>query len=95
MWWKYIESYRWNQKPVLNSIIELLIKNKGEILDKRLEELLKKEFPFINSLNLEEIFMKLETMNIINVFRVSKNKKMIVLNKHNTLINEQLMRDIN
>ena len=94
MWWQYIESYRWNQKPVLNSIIELLIKNKGEILDKRLEELLKKEFPFINSLNLEEIFMKLETMNIINVFRVSKNKKMVVLNKHNKLINEQLMRDL-
>ena len=40
--------------------------------------MLKKEFPFINSLLLEEIFMKLETMNIINVFRVSKNKKMIV-----------------
>jgi len=38
--------------------------------------------------------MKLETMNIINVFRVSKNKKMIVLNKHNKLINEQLMRDL-
>ena len=94
MWWQYIESYRWNQKPVLNSIIELLIKNKGEILDKRLEELLKKEFPFINSLNLEDIFMKLETMNIINVFRVSKNKKMVVLNKHNKLINENLMRDL-
>jgi len=72
----------------------LLIKNKGEILDKRVEELLKKEFPFINSLYLEEIFMKLETMNIINVFRVSKNKKMIVLNKHNEHITEQLMSEL-
>ena len=72
----------------------MLIKNKGEILDKRVEELLKKEFPFINSLYLEEIFMKLETMNIINVFRVSKNKKMIVLNKHNEHITEQLMSEL-
>jgi len=53
----------------------LLLKNKGEILDKRMEELLKKEFPFINSLALEEILMKLETMNIINVFRVQRRKK--------------------
>ena len=72
----------------------MLIKNKGEILDKRVEELLKKEFPFINSLYLEEIFMKLETINIINVFRVSKNKKMIVLNKHNEHITEQLMSEL-
>ncbi|MFX1310662.1 MAG: hypothetical protein ACFE8C_13250, partial [Promethearchaeota archaeon] len=61
-------------------MIDILIKNKGEILDKRIEELLKKEFPFINSLILEEIFMKLESRNVINVFRVSKTKKMIVLN---------------
>ena len=88
----FIESYRWNQKPILNSILELLIKNQGEILDKRLEELIKKEFPYINQIYLEEIFMKLETMNIINVFRVSKNKKMIVLNKNNNLINEKLMQ---
>lgn len=64
------------------------------MLDKRMEELLKKEFPFINTLTLEEIFMKLETMNIINVFRVSKTKKMIVLNKNNDKINEPLMREM-
>jgi hypothetical protein len=63
-------------------------------LDKRIEELLKKEFPFVNSLLLEEIFMKLESMNIINVFRVSKTKKMIVLNKHNPLISEKLMEEL-
>jgi hypothetical protein len=78
----------------LNSIIDILIKNKGEILDKRLEELLKKEFPFVNSLVLEEIFMKLESMGIINVFRVSKNKKMLVLNKNNTSIREGLITDL-
>ena len=78
----------------MNSIIDILIKNRGEILDKRIEELLKKEFPFINTLQLEEICMKLETMNIINVFRVSKTKKMIVLNKDNNLISDTLMDEL-
>ena len=63
-------------------------------MDKRMEELLKKEFHFVNSLFLEETFMKLESMNIINVFRVSKNKKMIVLNKRNEMISDKLMEDL-
>ena len=63
-------------------------------MDKRIEELLKKEFPFVNSLYLEEVFMKLESMNIINVFRVSKTKKMIVLNKHSELISDKLLEDL-
>jgi len=89
-----MESHRWNEKPIINSLIDILIKNKGEILDKRLEELLKKEFPYINSLILEEIFMKLESMAIINVFRVSKNKKMIVFNKRNNAIREGITSDL-
>ena len=75
-------------------MIDILIKNKGEILDKRMEELLKKEFPFINSLLLEEIFMKLESRNIISVFRVSKTKKMIVLNKRNEEIRDEIMGEL-
>jgi len=67
-----------------------LVKNKGEILDKRLEELLKKEFPYVNSLLLEEIFMKLESQSIINVFRISKNKKMIVFNNRTQEIREDI-----
>lgn len=89
-----IESSRWNQKPIINSVMDLLIKNKGEILDKRLEELLKKEFPYVNSLILEELFMKMESMGIINVFRVSKNKKMIVFNKRTKAIREALTKDL-
>ena len=89
-----IESSRWNQKPIINSVMDLLIKNKGEILDKRLEELLKKEFPHVNSLILEELFMKMESMGIINVFRVSKNKKMIVFNKRTKAIREGLTTDL-
>jgi hypothetical protein len=89
-----LDSHRWNQKPIINSLMDILIKNKGEILDKRLEELLRKEFPYVNSLLLEEIFMKLESMNIISVFRVSKNKKMIVYNKNNTSIREGISTDL-
>jgi hypothetical protein len=63
-------------------------------LDKRLEELLKKEFPFINSLILEELFMKLESMNVVNVFRVSKSKKMLVLNKNSHTIREGVISDL-
>ena len=70
------------------------MKNRGEILDKRLEELLKKEFPFITPLILEEIFLKLESRNVINVFRVSKNKKMIVLNKSNSSLREEIVKDL-
>jgi hypothetical protein len=89
-----VDNYRWNQKPVVNSIIDILIKNKGEILDKRLEELLKKEFPYINSLILEDIFLKLESMNIIYLYRISRTKKMVVLNKNNNVIKKKIMKNL-
>jgi len=60
-----------------------------------LEELLKKEFSFINPIMLEELLMKLESRNIINVFRVSKTKKMIVLNKRNQEIKSEIMEELN
>jgi len=60
-----------------------------------LEELLKKEFSFINSLVLEELLMKLESRNIINVFRVSKTKKMIVLNKRTQEIKTEVLEELN
>jgi len=58
-----------------------------------LEELTRKEFPFVTALALEEIFLKLESRNIINVFRVSKNKKMIVFNKDNSVIRDDIMNE--
>ena len=89
-----MSDFRWNQTPIYNAIMDILVKNKGEILDKRLEELLKKEFPYINALALEELYMKLECRNILNVFRVSKNKNMIVLNKRTQAINENIKKDL-
>ncbi len=87
-----MESNRWNVTPILNMFINVLLENKGEMPDKRMEELLKKDFAYINSLLLDEIIFKLEIMNIINVFRVSKNKKMIVYNKNNNSISQDLLR---
>ena len=83
-----------NKGEILFSGLTKPIQVKGEILDKRLEELLKKEFPHVNSLILEELFMKMESMGIINVFRVSKNKKMIVFNKRTKAIREGLTTDL-
>jgi hypothetical protein len=44
---------------------------------------------------LEELLMKLESRSIINVFRVSKTKKMIVLNKRNQEIKTEVMEKLN
>ncbi|MBY8988489.1 MAG: hypothetical protein KGD61_08540 [Candidatus Lokiarchaeota archaeon] len=60
-----------------------------------MEELLKKEFPYINPLTLEELLMKLESRSIVNVFRVSKTKKMIVLNKRTQEIKSEIMEELN
>ena len=79
---------------MLTTILKILIQNRGEILDRRLEELLKKEFPYITALSLEEVFMKLESENIIHVFRVAKNKKMIVLNKYNKILSQKVMKEL-
>jgi hypothetical protein len=83
----------WNINPITNAIIDILIDNKGEILDKRLEELLKKDYKYVNSYYLQEIFMKLESANIIKVFRISKNKKRIILNKDTKTIKKKLVKE--
>lgn len=38
--------------------------------------------------------MKMESSNIINVFRVSKNKKMIVLNRDTEAIKKKIIKDL-
>ncbi|MGV9197327.1 MAG: hypothetical protein ACOC44_07045 [Promethearchaeia archaeon] len=85
---------KWFFKPIINEIIDILVKNKGEVLDRRLEELLRKEYPFINPLQLEEMFMKMESMGIISVFRISRRKKMIVLNKRTKALKKEVLEDL-
>ena len=48
----------------------------------------------MNSLSLEEMFMKLESQNVINVFKVSKNKKMIVLNKDTNALKDEILKNL-
>jgi hypothetical protein len=83
----------WNINPITNAIIDILIDNKGEILDKRLEELLKKDYKYVNSYYLQEIFMKLESANIIKVFCFFFNKKRIILNKDTKIIKKKLVKE--
>ncbi|MFO8017193.1 MAG: hypothetical protein R6U96_01035 [Promethearchaeia archaeon] len=85
---------RWVYKPIVNEILDIIVDNRGEILDRRLEELLRKEYPFINPIQLEEYFMKLESQNIINVFRISRRKKMIVLNKRTRALKKDILKDL-
>lgn len=59
-----------------------------------MEELLKKEHNYINSYLLQEIFMKMESSNIINVFRVSKSKKMIQLNEKNKKLSKEILESL-
>ena len=85
---------RWQKRPVINSIVDILVEARGEALDRRIEELLKKEHPYINSDILQEIFMKMESSNMISVFRVSKSKKMIVLNRNTEAIRKKIIKDL-
>lgn len=89
-----MSSKRWPFKPIVNAIIDILVKNKGEILNRRLEELLRKEYAFINPIQLEEFFLKLESQGIINVFRISRRKKMIVLNKRTRALKKDILKDL-
>ncbi len=84
----------WNINPIINAIIDILIDNKGEVLDKRIEELLNKDYKYINNYYLQEIFMKMESANIIKVFRISKNKKRIILNKDTNTIRKKLIKEL-
>lgn len=83
----------WNINPIVNAIIDILIDSKGEALDRRIEELLKKDYKYVNSYLLHEIFMKLESANILKVFRISKSKKRIMLNKDTKTIKKNILKE--
>jgi hypothetical protein len=43
---------------------------------------------------LEDVFLKLESMNIIYLYRISRTKKMVVLNKNNNVIKKKIMKNL-
>lgn len=89
-----MKSGMWNEKPVLNEIIDILISQKGEIVDQRLLELLKKEYSFMNMVLLNEYLLKLETIGALILQKITKTKRMITLKKDNQVINKEILEDL-
>ena len=84
----------WNEKPVLNEIIDIIISQKGEIVDQRLLELLKKEYSFMNMVLLNEYLLKLETIGALFLQKITKTKRMITLRKENQVISKEIIEDL-
>jgi hypothetical protein len=83
----------WNEKPVMNEIIDIIMSQKGEIVDQRLLELLKKEYSYMNMVLLNEYLLKLETMGAIYLQKITKTKRMITLIKNNNIIRKEVLED--
>ncbi len=84
----------WSAKPVINEIIDIIVSQKGEIMDQRLLELLKKSYSYLNMVILNEYLLKLETMGVIYLQKVSKTKRMITLQKNNNVLNKEVLENM-
>jgi len=84
----------WKAKPLINELIDVIIINKGEIIDQRLLELLKKKFAYMNMIILNDYLLRLETMGVIYLQRVTKTKRMITLQKDNKALSKEILGDI-
>ena len=84
----------WSAKPVINEIIDIIVSQKGEILDQRLLELLKKRYSYLNMVILNEYLLKLETMGAIYLQKVTKTKRMITLQKNKRVLNKEVLENM-
>lgn len=84
----------WSAKPVINEIIDIIVSQKGEILDQRLLELLKKSYSYLNMVILNEYLLKLETMGAIYLQKVTKTKRMITLQKNKNVLNKEVLENM-
>jgi len=84
----------WSAKPIINEIIDIIVSQKGEILDQRLLELLKKSYSYLNMVILNEYLLKLETMGAIYLQKITKTKRMITLQKNKSVLNKEVLEDI-
>ncbi len=84
----------WSAKPVINEIIDIIVSQKGEILDQRLLELLKKSYSYLNMVILNEYLLKLETMGAIYLQKITKTKRMITLQKNKKVLNKEVVENI-
>ncbi len=89
-----MKSEIWSAKPVINEIIDIIVSQKGEILDQRLLELLKKSYSYLNMVILNEYLLKLETMGAIYLQKITKTKRMITLQKNKKVLNKEVLENI-
>jgi len=89
-----MKSEIWSAKPVINEIIDIIVSQKGEILDQRLLELLKKSYSYLNMVILNEYLLKLETMGAIYLQKITKTKRMITLQKNNKVLNKEVLENL-
>ncbi|MHA1144597.1 MAG: hypothetical protein ACTSRW_07665 [Candidatus Helarchaeota archaeon] len=71
----------WNTLPIKNTIIQILLKNKGISVDTDLYNNLLKEFKDLSPSEFSKNIMSLEIQGIINVSRITKTKNRIELLK--------------
>jgi hypothetical protein len=79
-----------NPTPLINKILNILFKNKGEILDNRLLKLLKREKSNINDSKFDDILIKMESTNLIYVSQRVKGRRVISYNKNNNILNKDI-----
>ncbi|MHA1131054.1 MAG: hypothetical protein ACTSQI_08360 [Candidatus Helarchaeota archaeon] len=72
----------WSPTPLKNLIIYALIRNKGVVVDSELFRLLQKDYDNLSEAKLSQTLMKLEIPGIINVSRMTKNKRKIELTRN-------------
>ncbi|MCK4280531.1 MAG: hypothetical protein KAX10_00320 [Candidatus Lokiarchaeota archaeon] len=89
-----MKSEIWSAKPVINEIIDIIVSQKGEILDQRLLELLKKSYSYLNMVILNEYLLKLETMGAIYLQKITKTKRMITLQKNKKVLNKEVLENL-
>jgi len=89
-----MKSEIWSAKPVINEIVDIIVSQKGEILDQRLLELLKKSYSYLNMVILNEYLLKLETMGAIYLQKITKTKRMITLQKNKKVLNKEVLEKL-
>lgn len=71
----------WNTLPIKNTIIQILLRNKGISVDTDLYNNLLKEFKDLSPSEFSKNIMSLEIQGVITVSRITKTKNRIELLK--------------
>lgn len=72
---------QWRAKPVENEIIEILIKNRGEILTTDLFRQLKLTYKSLTLGELNEVLFRLEVRSFINLINIKKGVSKVEISR--------------